>query len=124
MKIWRKIGRNFRSAQSCVKYIGAVLQYFCNRFYVEYTAAHRKRSLYSKTKTSDQLLKKNDVVVIREAKSVPRLLWEKRKIENFLYGKDGYVRSELVKLQNNKRYKFTFVNRPGPKIVPLEVYRS
>ena len=121
MKIWRKIGRNFRSAQSCVKYIAAVLQYFCNRFYVEYTAAHRKRSLYSKTKTSDQLLTKNDVFVIREAKSVPRLLREKDKIGNLLYGKDGCV---LVKLQNNKQYKFTFVNRPGPKIVPLEVYRS
>ena len=124
MKIWRKIGHNFCSAQNCVKYIGAVLQYFYNRFYVEYSAAHRERSLYSKTKTSDQLLTKNDIVVIREAKSVPRLLWEKRKIGNFLYGKDGYVRSVLVKLQNNKRYKFTFVNRPGPKIVPLEVYRS
>ena len=65
-----------------VKYMEVVLQQFWNRFYAEYTTALRERTLYNKTKTSDQcLLSENDVVIVKEDKMVPRTLWKKGKIE-------------------------------------------
>lgn len=81
-----------------------------NNYLLELRSAHHRPNC-----TPSDSLKINDVVLIEESK-LPRLMWKVAVVAETMVGRDGVVRSCMVRLPNGNR-----IRRPIQLLYPLEL---
>ncbi|KAK6172490.1 hypothetical protein SNE40_016128 [Patella caerulea] len=99
------------------KYLKTVLDHFWNRWRREYVTDLREHHKFNQTK--GQSVHVGDVVIIYEDK-VPRHNWNIARIERTLEGRDGNIRSAVVRVLN-KSGKPILMNRPLQRLYPIEL---
>ncbi|KAG0433598.1 hypothetical protein HPB47_019781, partial [Ixodes persulcatus] len=90
-----------------------VMDSFWRRWKKEYLL--QLRSAHQSTETQVNSLKDGDVVLVHEEKAL-RIQWRVGRIEGVQRGRDGHVRSCLVRLPNG-----TILRRPVQLLYPLEL---
>ena len=122
---WRQnciIDVSTKDIHNRVLYVQTILQHHWNRFYKRYAVALCERILYTKSKSTERrTLGENEVVVIKEDKTIPQKLRRKGKTDKFLFGRDGFVSVVMSKVNNHNQDKFRFFSKPIQTLILLEI---
>ena len=103
-------------------YVQTILQHHWKGFYKKYAVALCERILYAKSKSTERrTLGENEVVVIKEDKTVPQKLRRKGKTDKFRFGRDGFVSVVMSKVNNHNQDKFRFFSKPIQTLILLEI---
>ena len=110
------------SLQRRAKHLSSILNHFWKRWSREYLLelrdAHRQRG----PKKSDKLIAVGDIVLIHNEDN-PRGFWKMARVERLISGRDGSVRSAVLKVTSKKGTPTT-LQRPLQRLYPLEVSSS
>ena len=101
-----------------VKHLHTVLNHFRSRFRREYLTELREHQNTKKPKSGEKV-SIGDVVTIFEEK-LPRQGWRMGRVERLLQGKDGQIRSAVVRVHQGGQ-KSTLFRRPLRKLYPVEL---
>ena len=101
------------------KFLQRTLDHFWNRWRSEYLTQLREYHRYSKRANSVRKAQVGDVVCLHENKT-PRQQWRLGKIERLLHGRDGHVRSAVVRVKSGNSPTAEW-RRPLQRLYPLEV---
>ena len=101
------------------KFLQRILDHFWNRWRSEYLTQLREYHCYSKRANSLRKVQVGDVVCLHDNK-VPRQLWRLGKVERLLPGRDGQVRSAVVRVKSGNSPTAEW-RRPLQRFYPLEV---
>ena len=105
------------------RYMHQVIQAFWARFSKTYLNELREHHMYTarrKRTKEENVLKINDVVIIKEDNISPRSTWRSARVEKLLIGTDEKVRGAELRTIS-KKGRMTKITRPLQKIIPLEV---
>ena len=106
------------------QYIQRTISLFWKQFYNSYLAELREHHMYvnkrSKFNDVSNLLKVDDVVILKEDKPIPRTSWRIAKVESLVLGNDQRLRGAVLSTISPEGRK-TKLSRPIQKIIPLEV---
>ena len=130
-------GRNLKNSSSqefqevdpaeCTRrsiYIRTVVNKFWKRFSCTYLNELKQKHIYDrKKKTGNNVLKQNDVVIIKDDNPTPRAKWRIGKVEELIVGKDGIVRGAKLKV-NTDSGGVAYAHRPIQKLIPFEIEES
>ena len=100
------------------KHLHTVLNHFRSRFRREYLTELREHQNTKKPKSGEKV-SVGDVVTIFEEK-LPRQGWRMGRVERLLQGKDGQIRSAVVRVHQGGQ-KSTLFRRPLRKLYPVEL---
>jgi len=102
-------------------YTEKLIQQIWNRFVNEYTISLREHHFYNKgNSNSVNVLRIDDVVIIKDDKMVSRNLWRKERVKQLIVGIDNAVRgAEIDVLAKNNT--LSTIRRPLQNLIPLEV---
>ena len=101
------------------KFLQRTLDHFWNRWKSEYLTQLREYHRYSKRANSVRKVQVGDIVCLHENKT-PRQQWRLGKIERLLPGRDGHVRSAVVRVKSGNSPTAEW-RRPLQRLYPLEV---
>ena len=101
------------------KFLQRTLDHFWNRWKSEYLTQLREYHRYSKRANSVRKVQVGDIVGLHENKT-PRQQWRLGKIERLLPGRDGHVRSAVVRVKSGNSPTEEW-RRPLQRLYPLEV---
>ncbi|XP_066026285.1 uncharacterized protein [Pocillopora verrucosa] len=101
------------------KFLQRILDHFWNRWRSEYLTQLREYHRYSKRANSLRKVQVGDIVCLHDNK-IPRQLWRLGKIERLLPGRDGRVRSAVVRVKSGNSPTAEW-RRPLQRLYPLEV---
>ena len=101
------------------KYLQGIITKIWRRFYREYTTSLRERMLYEKIKRANTDLEVNDIVIIEDDNVQRRVKWEKGRVDELIYGRDGVVRGAMLETITNGEK--IIIRRSLQRLVPLEV---
>ena len=101
------------------KFLQRTLDHFWNRWKSEYLTQLREYHRYSKRANSVRKVQVGDIVCLHENKT-PRQQWRLGKIEPLLPGRDGHVRSAVVRVKSGNSPTAEW-RRPLQRLYPLEV---
>ena len=101
------------------KFLERILNHFWNRWRTEYLTQLREQHSRVKKSNSLRVAQVGDIVSIHDHK-VPRQMWRMGKIERLLTGRDGHVRSALVRVKAGNSVTSQW-KRPLQRLYPLEV---
>lgn len=102
-----------------VKFLQRTLDHFWNRWRAEYLTELREHHRYSKRANSLRKVRVGDIVCLHDHK-IPRQRWRLGKVERLLPGRDGHVRSAVVRVKAGNSPTAEF-RRPLQRLYPLEV---
>ena len=101
------------------KFLQRTLDHFWNRWRSEYLTQLREYHRYSKRANSIRKVQVGDIVCLHDNK-IPRQLWRLGKVERLLPGRDGQVRSAVVRVKSGNSPTAEW-RRPLQRLYPLEV---
>ena len=114
-----KVEGSTESLTRRTRYLQRTLDHFWNRWRTEYLTELWEYHRYSKRSNSNREVKVGDVVCLHDHKT-PRQLWRLGKIERLLPGRDGHVRSAIVRVKSGNSPNSEW-RRPLQRLYPLEV---
>ena len=114
-----EVGQTEETLTRRAKFLQRILDHFWNRWRSEYLTQLREYHRYSKRANSLRKVQAGDIVCLHDNK-IPRQLWRLGKIERLLPGRDGRVRSAVVRVKSGNSPTAEW-RRPLQRLYPLEV---
>ena len=119
-----EITSTFKTLTKAAKHHKNLLANFTKQWRVEYLNSLREQAAYNaklrQNRTTE--IKQGDIVILR-SDSTNRMFWKIGKVEELQPGRDGKVRSALVRVCGDKR-QTQLLRRPVQHLVPIEVQDS
>ena len=81
----------------------------------------REKHQYVQNKTSNTCPPKVGEIVLIKQDVIPRIRWEKGKIEQLINGAYGFVRGAVLRVYQGKSRKPALIKRPLQHLIPLEI---
>lgn len=103
-----------------MKHLASVLNHFWKRWRSEYLAELRESHRYAAKKTAHaSSVKVGDIVIVHDD-ALPRGFWKLGRVQELFPGRDGLLRSALVRVATRER-QHTLLKRPLQRLYPLEI---
>ena len=114
-----EVGQTKEALTKRAKFLQRILDHFWNRWRSEYLTQLREYHRYSKRANILRKVQMGDIVCLHDNKT-PRQLWRLGKVERLLPGRDGQVRSAVVRVKSGNSPTAEW-RRPLQRLYPLEV---
>ena len=114
-----EVGQTEETLTRRAKFLQRILDHFWNRWRSEYLTQLREYHRCSKRANSLRKVQVGDIVCLLDSK-IPKQLWHLGKVERLLRGRDGQVRSAVVRVKSGNSPTVEW-RRPLQRLYPLEV---